>query len=115
MLLLVSLCLTFSYEAQAHTTTTQVALVDTQTHTKISGVSYIPLVEQAKMSEHIPLFVAFSFECLLQSQDNTTTRILSVQEMSTHTIQYSVVIDYLQQHATLSDDTDTFHFPVILS
>ncbi len=115
MLLLVSLCFTFSYEAQAHTTTTEIELVDTQTHAKTSGVSYIPLVRQAKMSAYIPLFVAFSFERLLQSQNNTIARILSIQETSTHTKQHTVVINHVQQHATLSDDTDTSLFPVILS
>jgi hypothetical protein len=115
MLLLVSLCFTFSYEAQAHTTTTQIALVDTQTGTKISGVSYIPLVRQAKMSAYIPLFVVFSFERLLQSQDDMITRILYVQEMSTHTIQHTAVLAHVQQHTTLSDDTDTSFSPVTLS
>ncbi len=115
MLLLVSLCLTFSYEAQAHTTITEVELVDTQIRSKTAGVSYISLVHQAKMSSYIPLFVTFSFERLLQSQNDTIARILSVQETNTHTIQRTAVIAHVQQHATLSDDTDTSYFPVILS
>lgn len=116
LLLLVSLCLTFSHEAQAQSTTNaQIELVDTQTHTKISGVSYIPLVQQAKKAGYIASFIAFSFERLLQTQNTNSTRTLAIQETSTHTKQNTAVIDYLLQHATLSDDTDTSYFPVILS
>ncbi len=115
MFLLASLCFTFSYEAQAHTTPTKVALVDTRIYTQISGVAYIPLVQQAKKADYIPLFVAFSFEHLLDAQEHMIANRLSRQKKNTHTKQYTVVIDHLQQHTTLSDDTDTSHNPVILS
>ncbi|MEP0266506.1 hypothetical protein [Dokdonia sp.] len=113
---LIGLSLTFGYETRAqHSSQNQVEVVDTHIHTKTSGVSYVQLVQQAKKAGYTPLFIAFSFESLLQLQHTNTTRTLTVQEINTHTTQHTVVIDHLQQRATLSDDTDISFFPVTLS
>ncbi|MFC4633282.1 hypothetical protein ACFO3O_05150 [Dokdonia ponticola] len=115
MLLLASLCFTFSYEVQAHTTRTEIALVDTQIHTKNSGVAYMPLVQQAKKADYFPFFVAFSFQHLVYAQDHMIAHRISSQKKNPNTKQRTVVIDYLQQHTILSDDTDTSHLRVIRS
>lgn len=114
--LLIGLSLTFGYETHLQLSSQhQVELIDVQTSTKTSGVPYIPLVQQAKKVGYIPSFIAFSFENLLQKQHTNIRSTLIVQETSIHKTQYTVVIDYLQQHAILSDDTDTAYTSVILS
>lgn len=113
--ILIGLSLTFGYETRAqHSSLHQVEVVDTQIGAKTSGVSYAQLVQQAKNVGYIPVFIAFSFERLLQSQHTNTTRALTAQETNTQITQRTVVIDHLQR-STLSDDTDTSFSPVTLS
>lgn len=92
-----------------------IELVDTHIATKASDVSYTQLVQQINIDAYFSAYIGFSFDRFLQSQHNTIQRVLNAQETHTYALQQTVVIASLQQHTSLSDDTDSVRFLVFLT